>query len=118
MLAYGDAEARIWVIDRDGKNKRLVGDDGGMAQHDFSWSPDARWLACSMEDANGYRSLHVWDSESEPRGASPVNCSASTTRFFPPPVNSSISSQTGCLRRSSAGSSGITWLIATPAFMH
>ena len=63
-LAYGDAEARIWVIDRDGKNKRLVGDDGGLARHDFSWSPDARWLACSMEDANGYRSLHVWDSES------------------------------------------------------
>jgi len=64
MLAYDDAEARIWVIDRDGKNKRLVGDDGGMVQHDFSWSPDARWLAYSMQDANEYRSLHIWDSES------------------------------------------------------
>ena len=63
-LAYDDAEARIWVIDRDGKNKRLVGDDGGIVRHDFSWSPDARWLAYSMEDANGYRSLYIWDSES------------------------------------------------------
>jgi len=63
-LVYGDAEARIWVIDRDGANKRLAGDDGGFAQHDYSWSPDARWLAYSMEDANGYRSLHIWDSES------------------------------------------------------
>jgi tricorn protease len=63
-LAYGDAEARIRVIDRDGKNQRLVGDDGGLARHDYSWSPDARWLAYSMEDANGYRSLHIWDSES------------------------------------------------------
>jgi len=64
MLAYGDAEARIWVIDQNGKNKRLVGDDGGFAQHDYSWSPDARWLAYSIEDTNGYRSLHIWDSES------------------------------------------------------
>mgnify|MGYP001820321397 FL=1 len=28
MLAYGDAEARIYVIDADGGNRRLVGDDG------------------------------------------------------------------------------------------
>jgi tricorn protease len=62
-LAYDDAEARIWVIDRDGKNKRLVGDDGGMVQHDYSWSPDNRWLAFSMEDANGYRSLYIWDNQ-------------------------------------------------------
>jgi tricorn protease len=64
MLAYGDAEAHIYVIDQDGKNRRLVGDDGGFARHDFSWSPDSRWLAYSMEDVNGYRSLHIWDSES------------------------------------------------------
>ena len=64
MLAYGDAEARIWVIDQNGNNKRLVGDDGGFARHDYSWSPDTRWLAYSMEDTNGYRSLHTWDSES------------------------------------------------------
>jgi len=63
MLAYDDAEARIYVIDRDGANKRLVGDDSGIARHDFSWSPDSRWLAYSMEDANGFRSLHIWDSE-------------------------------------------------------
>jgi tricorn protease len=65
MIAYGDAEARIHVIDRDGNNKRLVDDDGGQARHDFSWSPDSRWLAYSMQDANGYRSLHIWDKKSE-----------------------------------------------------
>ena len=64
MLAYGDAEARIWVIGQDGKNRRLVGDDPGFMQHDFSWSPDSRWLAYSMEDSNGYRSLFIWDSKS------------------------------------------------------
>jgi tricorn protease len=63
-LAFGDAEARIYVIDQDGKNRRLVGDDGGFHEHDFSWSPDSRWLAFSMQDANGYRSLYIWDSES------------------------------------------------------
>jgi tricorn protease len=64
ILAYADAEARIWVIDQDGKNKRQVGDDGGFSQNDYSWSPDARWLAYSMEDPNGYRSLHIWSNES------------------------------------------------------
>jgi len=64
MLAYGDAEARIWVIGQDGKNRRMAGDDPGYAQHDFSWSPDSRWLAYSMEDPNGYRSLFIWDSKS------------------------------------------------------
>jgi tricorn protease len=63
-IAYGDSEARIFVIDSDGRNKRQVADDPGFPQHDFSWSPDSRWLAYSMEDANGYRSIHIWDSGS------------------------------------------------------
>jgi tricorn protease len=64
MLAYGDAEARIYVIGQDGKNRRLVGDDAGFQRQDFSWSPDSRWLAYSMEDPNGYRSLYIWDGTS------------------------------------------------------
>ena len=63
-IAYGDAEARIFVVDSDGRNKRQVADDPGFPQHDFSWSPDSRWLAYSMENSNGYRSLYIWDSES------------------------------------------------------
>ena len=63
-IAYGDSEARIFVVDSDGDNKRQVADDPGFPQHDFSWSPDSRWLAYSMEDPNGHRSLYVWDSES------------------------------------------------------
>jgi len=64
-IAYGDSEARIFVVDSDGRNKRQVADDPGFPQHDYSWSPDSRWLAYSMEDENGYRSLHIWDSDSE-----------------------------------------------------
>lgn len=63
-LAYGDAEARIFVVDSDGRNKRQVADDPGFAQHDFSWSPDSRWLTYSMENPNGYRSLYIWDRRS------------------------------------------------------
>jgi len=64
-IAYGDSEARIFVVDSDGRNKRQVADDPGFPQHDYSWSPDSRWLAYSMEDENGYRSLHIWDSGSD-----------------------------------------------------
>ncbi len=63
-IAYGDSEARIFVVDSDGDDRQLVADDSGFPQHDFSWSPDSRWLAYSMEDPNGYRSLYIWDSES------------------------------------------------------
>ena len=63
-IVFGDSEARIFVVDSDGRNKRQVADDPGFPQHDYSWSPDSRWLAYSMEDPNGYRSLHIWDSKS------------------------------------------------------
>ena len=63
-IAYGDSEARIFVVDSNGDNRRQVADDPGFPQHDFSWSPDSRWLAYSMEDSNGYRSLYIWDSKS------------------------------------------------------
>ena len=63
-IAYGDSEARIFVVDSDGSNKRQVADDPGYPQHDFSWSPDSRWLAYSMANSSGYRSLHIWDSKS------------------------------------------------------
>ncbi|MCG8371033.1 MAG: peptidase S41, partial [Proteobacteria bacterium] len=62
-IAYGDAEARIFVVDSDGRNKRQVADDPGFPRHDFSWSPDSRWLTYSMENPNGYRSLYIWDSK-------------------------------------------------------
>ena len=62
-IAYGDAEARIFVVDSDGRNLRQVANDPGYPQHDFSWSPDSRWLAYSMEDPSGYRSLYIWDGK-------------------------------------------------------
>jgi tricorn protease len=63
-IVYGDSEARIFVVDSDGRNKRQIADDAGFPQHDYSWSPDSRWLAYSMEDPNGYRSLYLWDAAS------------------------------------------------------
>jgi tricorn protease len=63
-IAYGDSEARIFVVDSDGRNKRQVADDPGYPAEDFSWSPDSRWLAYSMGDPNGNRSLYIWDSQS------------------------------------------------------
>jgi len=63
-IAHGDSEGRIFVVDSDGRNRRQVADDPGFPQHDFSWSPDSRWLTYSMDNPNGYRSLYIWDSES------------------------------------------------------
>ena len=63
-IAYGDSEARIFVVDSDGDDRQQVADDPGYPQHDFAWSPDSRWLAYSVGNPNGYRSVHIWDSNS------------------------------------------------------
>ncbi len=63
-IAFGDSEGRIHVADVERKRVVLAGEDGGFPSHDYSWSPDGRWLVYSAAEANGYRSLHIWDANS------------------------------------------------------
>jgi tricorn protease len=63
-IALGDAEARIFVVDVDRRRITQVADDPGYPAHDYSWSPDSRWLAYSMQDPNGLRSLYIWEARS------------------------------------------------------
>ena len=66
-IAIGNSEAHILVVDVASGTVELAFDDPGYHQHDYSWSPDSRYLAFSAEDASmgrtPHRSLYIWDSE-------------------------------------------------------
>ena len=62
-IALGGAYGQIWIVDMDDGRMRLAGDDRGFAVHDFSWSPDSRWLAYSSAEDNDFRSLYLYDVE-------------------------------------------------------
>jgi tricorn protease len=63
-IALGDVEARIHVVDVERRRVTEVADDPGYPSHDYAWSPDSRWLAYSMADPTGYRSLYLWEVRS------------------------------------------------------
>lgn len=62
-LACSDAEGVIAVIDTESRSVQRIANDPGWPMRDYAWSPDSRWLAYSLAEPNGFRSLHVWDAE-------------------------------------------------------
>ena len=102
----------------DGRNKQQVADDPGFPQHDFSWSPDSRWLTYSTENPNGYRSLYIWDSESgKSQRVTNEMFSAYNPVFAPGGGQLYFLSNRMFAFRSSTCWSGTTRTIAAPASM-
>ncbi|MEJ2603037.1 MAG: S41 family peptidase [Gammaproteobacteria bacterium] len=67
-LAWHDASGRIFVARSDGRGKPVVAADEAQGDSDdYAWSPDGRWLAFSLSEPSGLRSIHVWDSEGQKR---------------------------------------------------
>jgi tricorn protease len=59
-LCFSDARGRLWVLDLTSRKTTLVARDTGGTMFDQSWSADGHWLAFSMGDDAGYRSLYIW----------------------------------------------------------
>ncbi len=56
------------MADADGGGDPVVAADEPQGEtSDYVWSPDSRWLAFSLSEPSGFRSLHVWDSENGER---------------------------------------------------
>lgn len=65
-LAWRDADGRIFVADADGGGAPVVAANEAQGEStDYDWSPDSRWLAFSLSEPSGYRSIHVWDAGDE-----------------------------------------------------
>ncbi len=61
-IALSDASGTISCVDVAKKSVREVARDKGGNVGDYSWSPDSRWLAFSLQDANGFRSIWIWSA--------------------------------------------------------
>lgn len=61
FVAYRDADARLLVLDTDTKKVTQVADDGTKFGLTYNWSPCSTWIAYSLADPNGFRSLYLWN---------------------------------------------------------
>jgi len=62
-IALVDASGAITCVDVATKAVREVARDKAGNVGDYSWAPDSRWLAFSLQDENGFRSIWIWSSE-------------------------------------------------------
>ena len=62
-IALVDSTGAITCVDLASKAVRAVARDKSGNVGDCSWAPDSRWLAFSLQDSNGYRSIWIWNAE-------------------------------------------------------
>jgi tricorn protease len=60
-LAFSDNEHRLWAVATDGGEPKEVARDLYTEIHDYSWSPDGKWLAYSVTAANQQRGIWLYD---------------------------------------------------------
>ena len=61
FLAYRNAAAHLMVLDTTTKKVTQVADDTTKFGLSYSWSPCSTWIAFSMADDTGLRSLYLWN---------------------------------------------------------
>jgi len=60
-LAFRDKDGIVYVVGvSDHKRVQAARDEFGGRGGDLAWSPDGQFLALSLSNLNGIRSLHVW----------------------------------------------------------
>jgi len=59
-LAFSDKDGKLYVLTLADKKLVEVADDPRTQVRDYTWSPQGAYLAFSLMDANGTRSIHVW----------------------------------------------------------
>jgi tricorn protease len=61
-LVAVDSEARVLVVSvADKKYTEVAKDEFGRGPGDCAFSPDGQWLAFTLNNWNGYRSLYIWN---------------------------------------------------------
>jgi len=61
-IAFSDSAHRLWYVAVNGSEAPVpVAQDRYQEMHDYSWSPDARWLAYSLTDATQQRRIWLYE---------------------------------------------------------
>jgi tricorn protease len=61
-LSVGDHDGKLLVVSVDQQRITEVADDQFGRMFDHVWSPDGQWLAFSLAEHAGTRSLHIWSA--------------------------------------------------------
>ena len=61
-LAYTDKDGKVYVLGVADKQRVEVADDRYGRVFDLAWAPDSQWLAFSLQDENGSRSIWIWSA--------------------------------------------------------
>ncbi|MGH8146245.1 MAG: S41 family peptidase [Rhodanobacteraceae bacterium] len=60
-LAFSDNEHRLWILDVKSRKLTQVAQDKNNEMHDYSWSPDGRWLAYSTGNVHGIHQIWLYN---------------------------------------------------------
>ena len=84
-LAFSDHEHRLWTVGLKGGGAAADRERSLQEIHDYSFSPDGRWLAYSLNDANELRSIWLANLDSHHADArEPARATTTTGRVFDP----------------------------------
>ena len=61
-IAFSDSTGRVWSLDVATKALVEVARDRSGSVGDYSWSADGGWLAFSLSDPSGFRSIWLWNA--------------------------------------------------------
>ena len=64
-LAFSDKDNNLWYVDIEKKEPVLADSSDEWEIRDYTWSPDSRWLAYSKPHENDFRSVYIYNLESE-----------------------------------------------------
>jgi tricorn protease len=61
-LAISDKDGKLYVVTVADRKAVEIADDAYGMLRDFAWSPDGQFLAFTLANGNGNRSLHIWSA--------------------------------------------------------
>ncbi len=61
-IAFADMHGKLYVVDVATKAVKEIADDDFGGVYDYTWAPDGRWLAFSLNNLNTTRSLYIWSA--------------------------------------------------------
>lgn len=61
-IAHHDKNQRLWILDQDTGENRLVQESANAGYHDLRWSPDSRWLAFVTVRDNQFNAIMICEA--------------------------------------------------------
>ncbi len=63
LIAFSDKDGKLYVLTLADRKLVKIGDDPRGQIRDYVWSPKGAYLAFSMSDPQGSRSIHIWSAK-------------------------------------------------------